>query len=120
MAEPTSHSSQNTATAAGPSWMKLQFSMATLLALIALTAIFLPLILEWKFSDRIPVESSNIASIGHNPYTGTMEVEFVNGRVYQYSKVPRQVYKDFLDADSHGKYFDREIKKSDYEYEMVR
>ena len=64
---------------------------------------------------RKPVESSNINSIGHNFLTKNLEVEFKGGNVYRYKKVPRHVYKDFIGADSKGRYFYRNIR-FDYPY----
>ncbi len=64
----------------------------------------------------IPVESSNIAAIGHNnPFTGTLTVAFNNGSVYEYYRVPRSVFHDFLDADSKGGFHAREIRNQ-YDY----
>jgi len=56
-------------------------------------------------SGRIPVDSSNLASVGYNPWTGVLEIEFHGRRVYQYFGVPFAVYLDLMAADSHGKYF---------------
>jgi hypothetical protein len=59
--------------------------------------------------NRRPVESSNIASIGWEPdsedaTTGTLEVEFHHGGVYQYSAVPEQEYQNLIGASSIGRY----------------
>jgi hypothetical protein len=65
--------------------------------------------------DRTPVESSNIADIGYDPTTQTLEVGFLNGTAYQYFDVPQAVHQEFMSADSHGKYFNANIKNS-YRY----
>lgn len=48
--------------------------------------------------------SSNIASVGYDADTQTMEVEFLKGQVYQYEDVPEQVYNDMLESSSPGSY----------------
>ena len=68
---------------------------------------------------RNPVTSSNIASIGHESESRTLEIEFRNGAVYRYDGVPSTEYAGLMSASSHGKYFDRHIKGC-YEYRRVR
>ena len=61
--------------------------------------------------ERIPVESSNIASIGYDEDTNTLEIEFHNGGVYQYFDVPFLVYDGMMEAGSKGKYLGQQIKE---------
>lgn len=68
--------------------------------------------------ERQGVISSNIASIGYDQATGTLEVEFNNGSVYHYFDVPERIYTEFLSADSHGKYLATNIKGR-YRYARV-
>lgn len=65
---------------------------------------------------RMPVNSSNIKAIGHA--FGTLEVEFTNGSIYQYNKVPSEVYYALLNAESKGKFLNSNIKGK-YEYSLV-
>jgi len=60
--------------------------------------------------NRTPVESLNIADVGYDTATLTLEVGFRNGTVYQYFDVPPAVHQEFMSADSHGKYFSANIK----------
>ena len=60
--------------------------------------------------ERQPVTSSNIKSIGYDVATSTLEVEFHNGGVYQYSGVPESVYVGLMQAASHGSYFHQHIR----------
>jgi hypothetical protein len=60
--------------------------------------------------DRIPVDSSNISSIGYDEETSTLEIEFHGGSVYQYLDVPLNVYEGLLNADSKGQYLAQHIK----------
>jgi len=66
---------------------------------------------------RKEVSSSNIASIGYDEDTEILEVEFKNsGAIYQHYDVPIYVYKELMDAISHGSYFYYNIR-TDYDYQ---
>lgn len=69
--------------------------------------------------NRQSVESSNLASIGYDAENEILEIEFNHGGVYQYFDVPENVYKELMNADSHGQYFDRNIKKAGYDYRKI-
>jgi hypothetical protein len=62
--------------------------------------------------NRTSVVSSNIASIGYDPNTMTLEVEFKNGSVYQYFDVPESTYQELMTASSVGTYLNQHIKNS--------
>ncbi|SEA17066.1 KTSC domain-containing protein [Desulfuromusa kysingii] len=68
--------------------------------------------------ERQSVSSSNIASIGYDNATEVLEVEFLNGSVYEYRNVTPVVYEELMNAASHGSYFNREIRMS-YPYEKI-
>jgi hypothetical protein len=59
--------------------------------------------------ERQAVDSSNIRSIGYDPETWTLEVEFTTGAVYQYECEP-ELAQAFLDAESKGKFFAQHIR----------
>jgi hypothetical protein len=42
--------------------------------------------------DRKPVSSSNISSIGYDPKSQTLEIEFHSGGIYQYDGVAQNLY----------------------------
>lgn len=67
---------------------------------------------------RQSVTSSNIASIGYDEASQTLEIEFLNGGVYQYFDVPKRVYEDMMSAGSHGQYLAQDIKGA-YRYSKV-
>jgi DNA helicase HerA-like ATPase len=71
-----------------------------------------------KKMNRIPVSSSNIASIGYDQETQSLEIEFLKGSLYQYFDVPMAVYEGFIVADSKGKYLATQIK-GNYRYVRV-
>lgn len=60
--------------------------------------------------QRLPVASSMINSVGYDPETQTLEVEFNNGRVYNYGGVPQSEFDNMMQAQSVGKYFAANIK----------
>jgi len=67
---------------------------------------------------RIPVSSSNLASVGYDPEQWVLEVEFLGGSVYLYFNVPEQVYQSLMSASSHGSYFAEYIRQS-YQYKQI-
>jgi hypothetical protein len=68
--------------------------------------------------NRTPVSSSNVASIGYDVNTLTLEVEFVSGSVYQYFDVPETLYQEFMRASSKGKFLHANIKNN-YRYTQL-
>lgn len=58
----------------------------------------------------IPVVSSNIASLGYDEPSQTLEVVFTNGGRYRYGDVSQKVYDDLIGAESIGKQFAQSIK----------
>lgn len=69
--------------------------------------------------DRVPVTSSMISSMGFDPEESLLEVEFNNGKVYQYSGVTPDTYATLSGADSIGKAFSSLIKSQGYSYRQV-
>lgn len=68
--------------------------------------------------NRTHVQSSNISSIGYDVNTATLEIEFLNGSIYQYYDVPEYVYEELMSASSHGGYLASAIKGT-YRYGKV-
>lgn len=60
--------------------------------------------------DRSPVKSSNIKSVGYDPKTKLLEVEFHTGAVHQYEDVSPQKHARMLKAKSIGGYFQVNIR----------
>ncbi len=67
---------------------------------------------------RYSVDSSNVRSIGYNPRAHTLEVEFLNGSVYQYYGVPEHLHHGIMRAPSKGRFLHNYIKNS-YPYSRV-
>lgn len=68
--------------------------------------------------QRISVNSSNISSIGYDVEMQTLEIEFNDGSVYQYDGVPQLEHAGLMNADSHGKYLNQNIKDN-YSYRKI-
>lgn len=67
---------------------------------------------------RIPVESSDIVSIGYDPHERILEVEFGGDRIYRYREVAPDIHAQFMKADSYGQYFFAHINGR-YRYEKL-
>jgi hypothetical protein len=69
--------------------------------------------------QREPVaNSSNIAEIGYDEKSYTLEVLFRSGGLYQYFEVPKQEYEGLRSASSVGAYLSQHIKGK-YRYARV-
>lgn len=71
-----------------------------------------------QIMNRTAVTSSNIASIGYDEASSTLEVQFTNGSTYQYFNIPQGVYKGLMGAGSHGEYLAQNVKGI-YRYSKV-
>jgi len=68
--------------------------------------------------ERYSVASSNVASIGYDFPSETLEVEFLNGSIYQYYNVPANIFEQFRIELSKGKFLNTYIKNF-YPYSRV-
>jgi hypothetical protein len=68
--------------------------------------------------EREAVSSSNVASIGYDEASQTLEVEFMNGSIYQYFNVGSELYQQFRSAPSKGQFLNTYIRMS-YPYSRV-
>lgn len=59
---------------------------------------------------RLNVTSNMLRSIGYDQASRTLEVEFHNGRRYAFGGVSVSTHARFLNADSVGDFFHKEIK----------
>lgn len=60
--------------------------------------------------NRVPVHSTDIALVGYDPATQTLEVEFKNGAVYRYTEVPPEEHAGLMAAESKGRYHSIHIR----------
>lgn len=63
------------------------------------------------------VHSTMISKVKYNEEEKILTVVFAKGGSYEYKDVPKQIWNDFFDADSKGKYFLGNIKDK---FEMER
>ncbi len=66
--------------------------------------------------ERTPVNSSHLQSVGYEPETKMMEIEFNDRGVYRFFGVPSEIYKSLLSAPSKGTYFSAHIRTA-FRYE---
>ena len=63
--------------------------------------------------DRQKIKgSSNIAEIGYDPDNLTLEIKFLNGKVYQYWPFTLKKFRAFNNAESKGTYFAKNIRSN--------
>lgn len=60
--------------------------------------------------EREWVHSRVFRSVGYDPATGVLELEFKGGRIYQYEQVPAELYPQFFDGRSVGHFYNSAIK----------
>ncbi len=58
---------------------------------------------------RQRVNSTSLESIGFDPATNQLEIQFRAGGVYRYA-VPRRIYRELMEASSLGAFFARRIR----------
>lgn len=61
---------------------------------------------------REPVASTNISSLGYDPASETLEVEFTSGAIYQYYNVGTALYDQLTMAPSKGQFLNTYIKNA--------
>lgn len=54
--------------------------------------------------------SSNIAEVNFNEANSSLRVKFHSGGEYIYDAVPKRIYEAFINADSKGSYFYKNIR----------
>ena len=59
---------------------------------------------------RVPVKSSNLAAVGYDERNKTLEIEFNSGGIYQYFEVEKTIFDGLMNAESHGRFFNQNIK----------
>ncbi len=68
-------------------------------------------------SAMIPVTSSQIASMGHDPVNSTMRVVFkTTGKAYNYTNVNKATFDGLMAAESVGSAFSKTIKANPLVY----
>lgn len=62
--------------------------------------------------ERKRLNASNIRSAGYDARNRTLEIEFSDGSIIQYSGVSDEVHRRFMNSPSPGSYFRDNIEES--------
>jgi hypothetical protein len=62
--------------------------------------------------ERKRINSSRIRSVGYDPKSQALEVEFSDGRISVYSGVSSEVHRQFMAAPSATSFFEDKIDES--------
>lgn len=60
--------------------------------------------------ERTPVTSSNVRSVGHDPESNTLAVEFKDGSIYHYHDVDKDTHDQLIAARSIGGFIHANLK----------
>lgn len=60
--------------------------------------------------SRVPVESSNLRSVGFDAKKLVLEVQFHHGGIYRYFDVPSATHEALMKSESKGKFFQASIR----------
>lgn len=60
--------------------------------------------------ERKRVVSSNLSSVGYDLESKTLEVEFWDGAIWQYTPITEETKNSMLNAESIGSFFSANIK----------
>ena len=69
--------------------------------------------------ERKKVNSSQIRSIGYDPAAQMLEIELTDGTIWQYSKVPSEVYRRFMAAPTMISFY-RDSIEDDYSRRRIK
>lgn len=61
---------------------------------------------------RKPLKSSKLRAAGYDERQRTMEIEFVNGDVYEYKAVSPELYRQLMASPSPNSFFEDMIEES--------
>ena len=69
--------------------------------------------------ERKKVNSSQIRSVGYDPAAQMLEIELTDGTIWQYSKVPSEVYRRFMAAPTMISFY-RDSIEDDYSRRRIK
>jgi hypothetical protein len=67
-----------------------------------------------RITQRVTLDSSAIKSVTYNETNQTLDVEFREGHSYRYMHVPEFLYRELLNAESAGAFWN--AVKNQFEY----
>jgi len=62
--------------------------------------------------DRKPLKSSKLRAAGYDERQRTMEIEFVNGDIYEYKAVSPELYRQLMASPSPNSFFEDKIEEA--------
>lgn len=65
------------------------------------------------------MQSSVVAAMKYDAKKSRLRVIYTSGNIYDYKKVPEEVYNEMKSASSKGEYLNKQIKPN-YEFEKIR
>jgi KTSC domain len=68
----------------------------------------------------VTVESSMIHAVGYDKESQELEVVYTSGKIWRYTSVPEQIYRQLLAADSKGSFMKACIIGMYPEYKVSR
>lgn len=68
---------------------------------------------------NVDIQSSNLASASYDTESSVLTVTFISGGIYEYEKVPWDVFTKFRMSDSQGKFFNNNIARV-YSYKKLK
>lgn len=79
--------------------------------------------IDWTSFDptqpfTVPVNSSAISAIAHNPITETTEVDFQDGTTYEYYDIPTMLVIEWIQSSSIGRFFNYNIRDN-FNYSQI-
>ncbi len=67
----------------------------------------------------VEINSANLTSATYNTESKDLSIVFKNNSIYEYSKVPWDIFTKFRMTESQGKFFTTNIKNN-YEFKKVK
>lgn len=68
---------------------------------------------------RTPVNSSTIESIGYDPATQTLEVDFKGSGIYEYFGISPELHKDLMESSSKGTFLHFNVIRKKFEFKKI-
>ncbi|ATZ94217.1 MULTISPECIES: KTSC domain-containing protein [Dickeya] len=62
--------------------------------------------------QRKRVSSTELFAVGYDSETSTLEVELLNGSLFQYKNVARMIYEELMASNAKARYYARYIRNS--------
>ncbi len=60
--------------------------------------------------NRKRIWASKLSAVGYQEETQVLEIEFFDGAIYQYTKVPKHIYQALMITSAQDIYFEQCIK----------